>query len=206
MTAFRADSGSERPGVSSGSTAQGADSAWASGTESAEDERRYTDLRKALTRAVRHICPPWLAADVDDLVQVAMLRVMALDRKSQGNREYTVRYLYRTAHSVLIDEIRRRRRAQEISIDDEEEGVGELPAVSADPERRSVATETGAGIRECLLRLLASRRGAVTLYLQGHSVPEASGLLGFGAKRTENLVFRGLADLRRCLERKGLAP
>ena len=48
------------------------------------------------------------------------------------------------------------------------------------------------------------RRLAVTLYLQGHSVPAAARLLEWTAKRTENLVYRGLADLRECLTAKGM--
>ena len=44
------------------------------------------------------------------------------------------------------------------------------------------------------------------LHLQGHSVPDAARLLGWPAKRTENLVYRGLADLRRCLIAKGHTP
>ena len=47
---------------------------------------------------------------------------------------------------------------------------------------------------------------AVTLYLQGHSVPEAARVLDWPAKRTENLVYRGLADLRECLMKKGIQP
>jgi RNA polymerase sigma-70 factor (ECF subfamily) len=46
----------------------------------------------------------------------------------------------------------------------------------------------------------------VTLYLQGHSVPDAARILDWPAKRTENLVYRGLADLRACLSNKGLRP
>ena len=48
------------------------------------------------------------------------------------------------------------------------------------------------------------RRLAVTLHLQGHSVPEAARLLDWAVKRTENLVYRGLADLRECLTAKGI--
>jgi RNA polymerase sigma-70 factor (ECF subfamily) len=47
---------------------------------------------------------------------------------------------------------------------------------------------------------------AVWLYLLGHSIPEAAGLLAFDEKRTENLIYRGMADLRNCLRVKGLKP
>jgi RNA polymerase sigma-70 factor (ECF subfamily) len=48
------------------------------------------------------------------------------------------------------------------------------------------------------------RRHAVTLSLQGHSVPEIGRLLGWTGKKAENLVYRGMADLRECLEGKGI--
>lgn len=47
---------------------------------------------------------------------------------------------------------------------------------------------------------------AVTLHLQGHSVPEVGALLAWTVKKAENLVYRGLADLRSCLSSKGLQP
>jgi RNA polymerase sigma-70 factor (ECF subfamily) len=50
------------------------------------------------------------------------------------------------------------------------------------------------------------RRLAVTLYLQGHTVAEAASILEWPFKRTENLIYRGLADLRACLRCKGLRP
>ena len=73
-----------------------------------------------------------------------------------------------------------------------------------DPERLAASSEIGRGILDCLSRMSRERRLAVTLYLQGHTVPEASRVLEWTAKRTENLVYRGLADLRECLLSKGL--
>jgi len=61
-------------------------------------------------------------------------------------------------------------------------------------------------IRACLAAANRDRRLALVLYLQGHSVPEAARILGWDVKRTENLVYRGLADLRQCLLNKGHRP
>ena len=80
------------------------------------------------------------------------------------------------------------------------------PRAQGDPERSAAYRELGAAVRECLLGANRDRRLAVTLYLQGHSVPEAARLLGWDAKRTENLVYRGLADLRQCLMGRGHTP
>ena len=65
-------------------------------------------------------------------------------------------------------------------------------------------------VNRCIVRCLAvqmrSRRLAVTLNLQGYSVPEAARLLQWTVEKTEGLVCRGIVDLRRCLSRKGWEP
>jgi RNA polymerase sigma-70 factor (ECF subfamily) len=111
--------------------------------------------------------------------------------------------LYKVAYSALVDEIRRVRRRRETGLED---GTVESVASPEDPERAAASSEIGHGIQGCLARLKYERRLAVTLYLQGHGVPAASRILEWPAKRTENLVYRGLADLRECLLSRGLRP
>jgi RNA polymerase sigma-70 factor (ECF subfamily) len=77
-------------------------------------------------------------------------------------------------------------------------------AAEPDPERNCAGREIGEAIRDCLGRLVRPRRMAVTLDLQGHRVAEVARLLGWSAKKAENLVYRGLADLRGCLKAKGM--
>lgn len=161
------------------------------------------DLRQPLAAIVRRICPAWLTAQADDLVQNALLRVHDVARR-EGNPRFGASYLWRVAHSVMIDEIRNRRRRGEVSLTDE---VKKLRVSSEpDPELRAAGRQTGLAIRECLRRLVEARRRAVTLYLLGHSVPESARLLRWSPKKTENLVYRGLADLRQCLRAKGIEP
>ncbi len=161
----------------------------------------YAELREKLGRAVGTICPRWLADQREDIVQVSLMRVMEVRRKSEGTREFSSSYLWRTAYSAMVDEIRRLRRRQETPL--EEEAYREA-AESPGPERHAQGREIGEGIRGCLTLLVRPRRMAVTLYLQGHTVPQVAGLLGWSPKRADNLVYRGLADLRRCLTEKGL--
>ena len=66
--------------------------------------------------------------------------------------------------------------------------------------------ELGVGIRDCLGGLAEPRRLAVLLHLEGFRAEEASRVLHWDVKRVQNLIYRGLADLRRCLEGKGLVP
>lgn len=182
-------------------------------------EATYARLRTDLESAVRRVCPSWLADRAPDLVQAGILKLLERERRqqgeeegSEGNHTWSTSYLYRVAHSVLVDEIRARRRKPEVALeDDTRENPTSSPAATvaapgASPEDRARSAQIGRAMRECLADLIEDRRRAVSLHLAGHSVPEAAGLLGWAAKRTENLVYRGIADLRRCLEQKGQRP
>lgn len=160
-------------------------------------------LRADLVRAVQRVCPPWLADRREDLVQEALIRVAEI-RRSEPDRELAPSYLRRSAYNALVDEIRRLRRRRETSLEGEE-GTLQPPSEEPGPERLSAARQLGREIHDCLTRMVPPRRRAVALYLQGHSGPESARLMGWTPKRTNNLVYRGLDDLRRCLTGKGYA-
>jgi RNA polymerase sigma-70 factor (ECF subfamily) len=168
-------------------------------------EEDYRRLRADIARTVAQVCPAWLASRSDDLVQAVLMRVLAAQSQSEAAAEFSPFYLRKAAHSALVDEIRRWRRRHEVALDEGLEDTG--PATGQpDPERHSVGRELGRAIRDCLKNLVRPRRLAVVLNLQGHTVPEVGRLLHWTTKRAENLVYRGLADLRLCLERRGIAP
>lgn len=168
----------------------------------------YSALRERLRKAVIAVRPNWLAGEVDDLIQLAMIRIMRLTRKSEGDNQFNSSYLKKVAYSVLVDEIRRRRRRVEVPLlSDAEEGTPVEPSSDEPgPERVTAAGEIREGIRNCLVALSEHRRRAVTLYLHGHTVKEVARIFSWGEKRAENLVFRGLGNLRDCLRKKGLEP
>jgi RNA polymerase sigma-70 factor (ECF subfamily) len=169
-------------------------------------EEEYAELRVALARTVRSLCPRWLAPRADDLVQVALLRIVELRRRSEQEREFSSFYLKRVAYSALVDEIRRLQRRRESPLEGEDGEPLPLASTLPGPERLQAGREIGEGIRECLGTLLRPRQLAVTLYLQEVSVIDAARLLGWELKHTRNLVYRGLGDLRRCLTGKGFKP
>lgn len=171
------------------------------------EERKidWPALRRQLTAALARTCPSWLAERREDLVQVAILKVMEIERRREGETVWTPFYLGRVAHSALVDEIRRQRRRPEEALE-EETAEGAPAAATADPERGALGRELGRGLRGCLAALVEARRRACTLHLLGHGTLEVARLLGWEAKKAENAIYRGLADLRLCLENKGLAP
>jgi len=159
-------------------------------------------LRADVARAVKHVCPAWLADQADDLTQIATTRVLDRIRATSGSATFTAGYVYRAAYSALIDEIRKRRRLREVPLEPELTARSPL----GDPERQAGARSIREALAACLTALMISRRRAVTLHLRGHSFAEIAALLSCAKKKAENLVYRGLADLRTCLTSKGLSP
>lgn len=161
-------------------------------------------LRERLERAVARHGHLSAGPQRDDVVQAAMLRMMNVIQKAGSSAAFSEGYLMRTLYTVTIDEIRAANRRAEVPL--AEAGAVEPRAGSADPEKEQLARELGREILDCMGRLARPRRVAVSLYLLGNSGPESGRALGWSAKRVNNLVYRGLADLRRCLESKGVTP
>lgn len=160
-------------------------------------------LRRRVAVAVGRACPPWLASETEDIVQNVLIQLVEMARRRETEIEFSPIYLARAAHGAAVDEIRRRYRRREVDAS----GLGDgdfLAAGTPDPEREMTAQEIGLAIRACLERLVRPRKLAVVLYLHGCSVPELAKRLAWPFKRASNLVYRGLGDLRHCLEGKGI--
>jgi len=163
------------------------------------------EVRRHLIIAMRRVCPPALADEAEDLVQRALLKLMKSQVSGEGNRTVSASYLWRVAYTAVIDEIRRRKRRREETLI--ENSSSAIHATSQpDPEHEANSRSIGEAIRECLGRMVDTRRRALTLHLVGHTVPEIASLMGRRTKQADNLVYRGMADLRRCLINKGITP
>jgi RNA polymerase sigma-70 factor (ECF subfamily) len=172
----------------------------------AGEDERFEAIRPVLLRAVSAVCPRWLSDRRDDIVQIAMAHLCDMQRRSGETAQLGPSYLRRVAYTAVVDEIRRLRARPDIrSAEDVEEAAG-IELETPNPESRYRGREAGDAIQACLGGLIPSRRAAVTLRLLGHSVPEISKMLGWTRKKTENLVQRGLIDLRQCLRDKGFEP
>lgn len=162
-------------------------------------------IRRRLTEAMSRVCPHWLVDEREDLVQAALIRIVGMRGGRVGAGELASTYLWKTANSVMLDEIRRPRWRYERTTDDGRIGDG-TPTPGQDPERDAVSKEVATQIHDCLQALEASRRRAVVLHLAGFGRREIVDLLGRSLKQVDNLVHRGTRDLRACLERKGVRP
>jgi len=165
------------------------------------DPQTQLALRRELERAVRRVCPRFLAQDAEDLVQESFMRLLKASKVDPAEG-LTATYLKKVAYSAVIDEIRRRRR--QLALDAGPDG-GEIET-AVDETRSMPETAVGNAIAACLQRLQLDRRRALTLHLLGHTGAEVAGMLACDAKRAENLTLRGLAQLRDCLTGLGVTP
>ncbi|MFK7955982.1 MAG: RNA polymerase sigma factor [Lysobacterales bacterium] len=158
-------------------------------------------IQTVLKRAVDRLCYRWGEHEREDLVQTALLK---LHQRTSGedNTPVLASYLYRVAHSIVVDEVRKRSRRPVTTDAISPEQFGSERNDS--PDAALAADDARQALWDCLGQLADSRRQALVLYLQGHTVPEAAEMLDWPNKRTENCVYRGLANLRECLNRKGV--
>jgi RNA polymerase sigma-70 factor (ECF subfamily) len=160
-------------------------------------------LQTVLSRAVRRVCPGWLAQRREDIVQNALVRIVRKWSATEEPEALGTSYLWRVAHTTVMDEIRHRRRHPE----DPWESPPESPTRAEDsPESRRESVELRRAIEAGLESLPVDRRRAVALFLLGHSLKESAEILGWTPKRVDNQRYQGLAALRRYLAEQGYEP
>jgi RNA polymerase sigma-70 factor (ECF subfamily) len=106
---------------------------------------------------------------------------------------------------VALDFIRRRRARRDDSTDPIESACDSEDAGPRAPEQVE-ARELGDLIEAALADVPVSRRAVVRMYLDGYGSGEIGLLLGWTEAKARNLVYRGLADLREVLARRGIGP
>jgi len=163
----------------------------------------YDRIRQQLTRSINRVCPSWLADHRDDIVQNAMLRLLEIERKGELNPSLPASYLWKVAYTATIDQIRRVRRRPEEPLDPT--ALEARVEMAGDPTLQERARwDLGRTVRRCLDDMQERRRLIVGLHLLGHELSECARLSGWRFNQVRNLLYRGLADLRRCLVSKGI--
>lgn len=165
----------------------------------------YDEIRVQLVRSVSRVCPRWLADRKEDIVQAALMRLIGLERRGEHDPRPAASYLWKVAYSTTVDEIRRIRRRQEVSLNQEDQDTSG-PTAPESPLRDQSSRELGLAIQGCLQTLVEPRRLVVGFYLLGHDLAESEKLTGWDGKRVRNLLYRGLGNLRQCLTTKGFTP
>lgn len=139
--------------------------------------------------------------DVEDVVQESYLKIWKA--RSTQKIESARAFLFTIAKRLALDQIRRARSSPHFSASD-------LSVLSVVEERESVHDHIGMDDKHRLLgQALASlperARHVIILHkIDGFTQPEIQQRLNLSPKAVENLVFRGMAGIRKFLREQGI--
>lgn len=146
-------------------------------------------------------------ADVDEVMQEVRIRIWR-SRGGGGSESEQIStspasYVYKTAVSAALDLLRSRRTERaRLTVSISEEALSVAQASDAESELES--SEVAKQVTHALDTLPQARRVAVGMYLAGYPREEIASLMGWSEAKTRNLLYRGLADLRRRLTERGI--
>lgn len=151
-------------------------------------------LVDALSRYVARNCPTSLWQQREDIVQQILVRIHRLSQRR--DLQLSRAYLKRAAKHGVCDAWRRRAH-------EPVELASEPASPNGDLDTQTSQARALDAAARALATLPDARRQAVLLYLQGSRISEVADALGCDRKRADNLVYRGLAAVRRTMTAQG---
>lgn len=136
--------------------------------------------------------------DPEDIMQDVRIKIWNLIRSERTIFNHGS-YIKRIINSAVIDQLRKHRRQDNLFRHEKQKQIAERSR----PYDREAARKKifGEAVREAAELLINSRRQVIKLYLLGFSIQEISSYLGWSIDKTRNLLYRGLADLKKHLSR-----
>ncbi len=133
--------------------------------------------------------------DPEDVIQEVRIKIWkTLD--SEKNIHDLSSYIMRTMNSALIDHIRTFRRQQKLLQYEEERCYLDKRTHFKNTVPENILSDV---VGEAVNSLIESRRKVVKLFLLNLTLEEISLFLNLSKSKTRNLLYRGLADLRKKL-------
>jgi RNA polymerase sigma-70 factor (ECF subfamily) len=135
--------------------------------------------------------------DPDDIMQDIRIKIWKLINDERAIFRQAS-YIKKIVNSAVIDQFRKLRREDGLFRHEKQKCVAELnPSYNRGAVREKMFAET---VGRAVERLIDTRRQVVKLYLLDFSIPEISSYLNWSTDKTRNLLYRGLADLRKSLK------
>jgi RNA polymerase sigma-70 factor (ECF subfamily) len=188
---------------------------WLVALRGAGREEALAELRELLLRGLRIALADGAslgAADLEDVVQDALLRVLANLDSFRGESRFTT-WAHKIAIHQAFSELRRRR-WRDVSLDqvttmpDSLSWHHLLPDPSAGPEDTTIQTSALDSMRDVITQELTERQRQALVAVYMHGMPPAEVARRMGSNR--NALYKLLHDARQRLKKrlleKGLAP
>jgi RNA polymerase sigma-70 factor (ECF subfamily) len=177
------------------------------------DQEAFAELVRLYERRVYNLAYRMTnnADDAWDISQEVFLRVHAALPKFRGDSSFST-WLYRIAANVCLDELRRRKRQEAVSLDEplrvaEGELVRQTAGNEPDPERVLEQADLRQAVAKCIKRLPAEYRMAIILRdLQGFSYQEIALQLDCSLGTVKSRINRGRQALKEMFTALELFP
>lgn len=136
--------------------------------------------------------------DPDDVAQEVRIKIWKL-LKSEKNVISYASYIKKIVDTAVIDQFRLLRKDEELYRMEKKKQVAEqLNGYRPEVLRNALMREA---VGKAVESLIESRRNVVKLYLFDLSIEEISRFFGWSMHKTRNLLYRGLADLKKALKK-----
>lgn len=143
---------------------------------------------------------PKYGLDPEDVIQDVKVRIWKLVCGGRIIRKHGP-YIKKVVYTSIIDQFRRKRRESDLVQHEKLKHISEMETYY-----RGEATHTK-GMSEELVkavdRLIRSRRRVVKLYLMNLNIREIANYLDVSPDKIRNLLYRGMADMRKHLNGTG---
>jgi RNA polymerase sigma factor (sigma-70 family) len=145
--------------------------------------------------------PQRFGLDPDDISQEISIRIWRLLRNEKNIKNFPS-YLKKIVNSSVIDLLRKRKRDDGIIFMEKQMKVSEIKKDY--PAAFSFEEELRDTVARAVESLIESRRKVVRLHLLDMTIEEISSFYNWSSNKTRNLLYRGLADLKRILKDKDI--
>jgi RNA polymerase sigma-70 factor (ECF subfamily) len=173
--------------------------------QTADDHAAFVQLVQRWEQPILRLCAR-MTGDLqqgEDLKQEAFTRIFVRRKDFRQGSKFST-WLWRIALNLCYDELRKRHRHGESSLDeaaDDCESARELVSEEPSPDLLSASREECELVRRALLRLPEERRAALVLrYCEGLKLREVADVLEIPETTVSSRVAVGLAQITRLLE------
>ncbi|HUA09429.1 MAG TPA: sigma-70 family RNA polymerase sigma factor [Candidatus Acidoferrales bacterium] len=154
----------------------------------ADLEQRLEELRPKLHRYCARMTGSVI--DGEDVVQDTLMKAVAAMSTEENDIANLEKWLFRIAHNVAIDFLRRRARAEALSVGADLDFLPETEAPTDDPEIVAASLST-------FMQLRAAERGAVILMdVLQYRLTEIVDIMGMSLPAVKSALHRGRVRLR----------
>jgi RNA polymerase sigma factor (sigma-70 family) len=159
------------------------------------------DISRSVRAIVLKTFPEIAGQEHDDIEQEVKLKLWKMVRRGKNIRHFKS-YLGRMVYTTALDVIAKRR--NHVSLDDlraEDRSSALVDAAGPGPEALAERGQMRDRILAAVDGLPERRRAVLKLHLTGAGIEQMAGRLGWSSHRVRHLLYRGLGDVRKNLEK-----